>query len=121
VEVNADDPFAPCCEPCKGNCRSKCERFKAWLFYQPLDRGGLCNCFKKCNPYCTPPLYAFFPCQPCAASGCHAAAATHEAPAECSCCDHQAGRIVTQKVKAGPLKEGSEAVMTWDAPAQPAK
>ena len=47
-------------------------RFWAWLTYQPLHRWGCCHCC--CESCCFPPLYAYFPCQPCSSGSCACAA-----------------------------------------------
>jgi hypothetical protein len=65
------------CHVHRGGCgqcgESKLHRLCSWLFYVPLDRGckGIC-CNGTIGPY--PPLYAYFPCQAAACSGCAACA-----------------------------------------------
>ena len=67
-----------------GHGRTCCEKFRAWLFYQPLSRPGPCGCCLPKAPCCAPPLYAFFPCHP-------GAAPIHDYQADCgqrTSCSH---------------------------------
>src|SRR5262249_9607855 len=43
-----------------------CQKFIAWLSYQPLKTPGLSSCCCcKCDGCCQPPLYTYFPCMDC--------------------------------------------------------
>jgi hypothetical protein len=129
--ANADT--APCAARgalCGLQERSCCEKFRAWLFYQPLSRPGPCGCCLPKPPCCTPPLYAFFLCHPGAApiheyqADCHERTCKHcgwhrkgcaceEQPKPAASADAELPRSPDQSRTAGPASDG---LLTWEEP-----
>jgi hypothetical protein len=58
------------------------DRIVDWLCYRPAKGPGLCGCWPKCYPECTPPLYQFF-LDRCATGGCRGPAYTGCADGAC--------------------------------------
>jgi hypothetical protein len=122
-----DTPGAAC-----GHGRTCCEKFRAWLFYQPLSRPGPCGCCLPKAPCCAPELYTFFPCHP-------GAAPIHDYQADCrqgtSCnhcgwhrktcaCEDQPkppatgnSEPLTPHDQSKTAAPGGDAVLTWEEPA----
>ena len=115
-----------------GHGRTCCEKFRAWLFYQPLSRPGPCGCCLPKAPCCAPELYTFFPCHP-------GAAPIHDYQADCgqgtSCshcgwhrktcaCEEQpkppatgSSEVLTPHDQSKTAASGSDAMLTWEEPA----
>jgi hypothetical protein len=57
----------PNCPP--AHCCGHCNNIWDWLTYRPLKSSTCGSCCHEAAPCCTPPLYAFFPCNGC--GGCN--------------------------------------------------
>jgi len=86
IEINAADFYPAGCASCASGYHLTCQQLKDWLFYVPSKGPGPCSLCKQAQPCCTPPLYAFFLCQPHGAM--HAPLAPLGEQADCSGCGH---------------------------------